>query len=306
MLTENENITVIMRSKNSSPVIGQAIAALFAQDFPNFDLLVVDSGSTDATLDIVREYPCTVVCIEPKSYFPGAVLNMAIERARSGIVVFQNSDTVPLVPSALSALLEPFRDPEVQAVFGRQIPRPEAHAWVRRDYAKSFPPACPAPPWITLSLPFAAMRKTAWARHPFYGDAWASEDTEWGHWARRNGLRIDYVPQAAVMHSHNYTLRQVYGRRFVEGEADAFIYGKRTSLARTLTATLMDTCKDVAHALRGADVIEALTAPARRLVCHYSYYKGHRWGESRLKSGDKNVSYGQTTVLTRHEDRPSP
>jgi len=55
-------------------------------------------------------------------------------------------------------------------------------------------------------------------------DAWASEDTEWGNWAKENGYNIKYVKNAILMHSHNYSLIQIYGRKFVEGEGDVFIY----------------------------------------------------------------------------------
>ena len=229
-MTAVPRASVIMRSKNAEGVIAQALAALFSQDFTDFELLVVDSGSTDGTLDIVRQYPCRLLQIEPLAYYPGAVLNNAIEQTRAELVVFQNSDAVPLIPQALGRLLAAFDDPQVDAAFARQLPRPGADPWVQRDYAASFPPGGPAPPWVTLSLPLAAMRKSAWRLHPFYTDAWASEDTEWGHWASQNGRVIRYVPEALVMHSHNYTLRQLYGRRFVEGEADAFIYGGGDSL----------------------------------------------------------------------------
>ena len=187
-------VSVIMRTKNADWVVGQALAALSSQTFTDFELIVVDSGSTDRTLDIVRHYPCDLVEISADDYFPGPVLNMAIERAAGEIIVFQNSDVVQLDAGCLGRLVAAFDDDEVQAAFARQVPRPEAHAWVRRDYAQSFPANGMAPPWMTFSLPFAAMRRSIWRERPFYTDAWASEDSEWGHWGRSNGHRIEYVP----------------------------------------------------------------------------------------------------------------
>ena len=300
------SVTVIMRSKNSVGVIGQALAALYSQDYRDFELLVVDSGSTDRTLDIVRKYPCRLIQIEAKSYYPGAVLNMAIEKAQGDIIVFQNSDAIPLTPCALSCLVGAFEDQAVQAAFARQIPRPEAKTWVRSDYAQSFPPTTPQPSWITLSLPFAAMRRSAWQRHPFYTDAWASEDTEWGHRALQQGYEIKYVPQALVMHSHNYTLRQLHGRRFVEGEADAFIYRQETSFFKGLTKACLDSMRDMVNHLRCADLGGLHMIPLRRMVFHYSYYKGHKWGEKRIATGNKDAAVGQTTVLSRHDDEAAP
>ena len=202
MKVSTPRVSIVMRTKNADWVVGQALAALYSQTFTDFELIVVDSGSTDGTLDIVRRYPCDLVEIAADSYIPGPVLNNAIERASGEIIVFQNSDVVPLDDGCLGRLVAAFDDAEVQAAFARQVPRPEAHAWVRRDYAQSFPTRGEAPPWMTFSLPLAAMRRSVWCERPFYEEAWASEDSEWGHWARSNGHRIAYVPsKERPMHS---------------------------------------------------------------------------------------------------------
>jgi len=291
-----------MRSKNSDWVIEEALEGLFAQNFKDFELIVVDSGSTDRTLEIVGKYPCKLIEIEAKAYYPGIVLNMAIEQASADIVVFQNSDTIPLHPEALENLVSPFDDPAVQATYARQTPRPEAQTWVRRDYASSFPESGPGPEWITLSLPFAAMRKSIWAQHPFYTAAWASEDTEWGNWARTNGHIIRYVPDAVVRHSHNYTLRQLYGRRFVEGEADAFIFRNADSLPKMIKRLVQSTWRDCAAYCKALDIFRIPYIPIRRTVYHWAYLKGHKLGEQRIATGDKDTSAGQEIILTRHDE----
>lgn len=285
-------VAVVMRTKDSAWVVDQALAGLFAQRFRDFELLVVDSGSRDATLEVVGRYPCRLERIAPKAYFPGSVLNDAIRRTDAEIIVFQNSDVVPLSPHALERVLAPLSDPAVVASFARQVPRPEADAWVRRDYDVAFPATGDAPEWMALSLPFAAIRRSAWEAHPFYEDAWASEDTEWGRWAKRAGHAIRYVPDAVVMHSHNYTLRQIYGRRFVEGEADAFIERTPASLLRALRAF----AASVVHDLRRGD----FTSPVRRAVYHWAYVAGRRLGERRLAEGDRDRAKGQAVVLARY------
>ena len=294
-------VSVIMRCKNSDWVIGQALTALFSQTFQDFELIVVDSGSQDRTLDIVKQFPCRLIEIEAAQYLPGAVLNMAAEEARGELLVFQNSDTVPLHQECLSRLVSAFDDGDVHASFARQVPRPEAHGWVRRDYAAAFPPQGEAPPWLTLSLPLAAMRKAAWKEHPFYVDAWASEDTEWGAWARESGRNVQYVPESTVMHSHNYTLRQIFGRRFVEGEADAFIYGSGGHPWSFVARTLQSIVRDWQFAMKEFDVRDALMSPVRRAVYHWAYCQGRRHGWNRIRTGDTNVAAGQQIILQRHD-----
>ena len=294
-------VTVIIRTKDSEDTLSQVLAALSSQERVDFDLLAMDSGSRDATLAILRDYSARIMQIEPQDYFPGPVLNRAIAACNTPLVVFLNSDTVPLGAAALGLLLKPFGAPEVVATFARQVARPEADSWVRRDYAVSFPSSTPAPDWMPLSLPFAAMRRSAWESRPFYSKAWGSEDTEWGVWARRSGHSIVYVPEAVAMHSHNYTLRQLHGRRFIEGEADAFIYEQSFTVLSCLSQYLRSILRDLKYHIAARDLPGLLASPIRRFVYHRAYYLGHCLGRQRLLSSDPDIRIGQNVVLSSRE-----
>jgi rhamnosyltransferase len=103
------------------------------------------------------------------------------------------------------------------------------------------------------------------------------------------------------MHSHNYTLRQIYGRRFIEGEADAFIYGRQTSVPRAAVGLISSCVRDaIAHG-RHRDLRGLLASPARRSVYHWAYFRGRRHGERRIRSNDSDTSTGQKVVLDRYE-----
>lgn len=290
-------VSIIMRCKNSDWVIGSALAALFSQSFKDFELLVVDSGSSDKTLDIVKSYPCRLIQIRAEDYFPGPVLNDAITRCRAELIIFLNSDSVLLSPQSLKNLVTRLRDPKVSAVFGRQIPRPEAHTWVRREYAESFPEHESAPPWITLSFPLAGLKRSIWEKRQFYCDAWASEDTEWGYWATENGHKVVYEPTAITMHSHNYTLKALYGRRFVEGEADVFIYGVRDGLWSRATKLFKTIFRDVLEYVRVRDWLGIVSVVPRRCVYFWAYAQGQRLGHKRRAEACGNKTLGQRVVL---------
>lgn len=293
-------VTVVMRTKDVEWVVDRALVALFSQTYRNFELVVVDSGSTDSTLKLVKRHPCRLVQIPAERYYPGAVLNDALADVRTELVVFQNSDVVPVDAHALERLVAPMDDPRTVATFARQIPRPEAHTWVRRDYDVAFPATGQPPPWMTYSLPFAAMRRSVWQERGFYRDAWGSEDTEWGAWARRAGHVVQYVPDAVVMHSHNYTLRQMWGRRFIEGEADAFIARRPSSPIGTARRMVSSLIHDVKSHVEAGDYVGLAQAPARRAVFHLAHLSGHRHGERRIETKSEDVSVGQRAVLSRY------
>jgi len=292
-------LSVIMRTKNADWVVGQALRALHSQTVRHFELVVIDSGSTDRTLDIVREYSPILIQIPASAYIPGAVLNQAIERSTGDMLVFQNSDVVPLSPQALERLVGVFDEPKVVASFARQIPRPEAASWVRRDYAVSFPAEGNNPTWLPLSLAFAAIRRSTWERHKFHTAAFGSEDIEWGTWARKQGLVVRYVPESVVMHSHNYTVREAFGRRFIEGEADAFIHGDDASLWQLAKRIAGSTARDIAYLRKVGDWKGILESPVRRTAFHLGYYMGHRHGERRRAGAQVDAGLGQRLVLER-------
>ena len=155
--------------------------------------------------------------------------------------------------------------------------------------------------WIGLSFPLAAIRRDAWAERRFYDAAWGSEDTEWGIWARRQGYNVRYVAQALTMHSHNYTFRQLHGRKFIEGEADVFIHPEKPAPLRYLLArALVDGLRDAPYCIKRAAPWRIPEAVARRVAGEWAYYKGHRHGSKRRRQGG-DASFGQNVVLSRYE-----
>lgn len=303
--TPAPTVSVIMRSKNVDWVISEALAGLFQQDWQDFELLVIDSGSEDQTLARLAAYPHRLIQIAPSAYYPGRVLNTAVAASRGEIVVFQNADVVPLNTRALHNLLRPFQNPAVQASFARQLPRPEAEAWVRRDYASAFPAQGDAPAWMPFSLPFAAMRRSAWRKQSFYDWAWGSEDSEWGLRARQRGWQVAYAPESLVMHSHNYTLSEIYGRRFIEGEAEAWMQQRGYSRWKLPLRVLADTWRDCqAAGLQAESWRDLLLSLPRRSLFHWAHYQGWKHGWQRLQHEDTcDGTHGQQLVLSRHAGR---
>jgi len=300
-------ISIIMRTKNSEDTLAESLSSLFQQSEQDFELIIVDSGSVDQTLAIASHYPHRLFRIAPEDYFPGKVLNAAAEKARGKYLVFQNSDVILMGRDALQQLIAPLEETaSLNATFARQVPRPEADLWVREDYAKAFPAQSPAPPWMHYSLPFAAMRREVWLDHPFYSWAWGSEDTEWGLRQRQRAPEsIAYVPRCEVMHSHNYTFAQIHGRRFIEGEADAWMQRgqKRVSLNYKLLRAGLQALRDVQTAVRQRQLQAACYALPRRLYWEWAHEQGFKHGERRLKDQSLGAEQGQRTVLSSHYAR---
>jgi rhamnosyltransferase len=131
--------SIVLRSFNEGWALPATLAAVQAQDFAGWELIVFDSGSTDGSVDLIRRArPAHFVQMAPHDYRPGRVLNQGMELARSDRVIFLNADATPQGRNWLEPLVEALADPAVAAVFGRQIPRPDCGAVFARDYERCF------------------------------------------------------------------------------------------------------------------------------------------------------------------------
>lgn len=272
---------IILRCKNSSHIISQTLKALFSQDYKNFELLVLDSGSSDDTLEKVAFYKHKLIKIEASSYHPGRVLNNAILQNNNKLIVFLNSDTVMLSPNCLSILVNELKQKDTHAVFARQVARSDAKPWVKRDYEISFPKNDKNPQWIYFSLPFAGIKKKVWKDTHFYTKAWASEDTKMGYDLGKKSLHVKYLNTCIVMHSHNYNLKQIYNRRFVEAEADVYIFNNKYAAVDFIKAYLSSIYNDFKYLIKDYEIKEIFLSIVRRFVYHYAYYKGYIYGMKR-------------------------
>src|SRR5580658_5785603 len=130
-----------MRSFNEAWALRQTLPALKAQDWQNWELIVIDSGSTDGSVDLIRRAaPRHFVQIRPQDYNPARVMNLGMKLASSNIAIFLNADATPQGTGWLRPLATALQEPRTAAAFGRQIPRPDCQAVFAHDYARCFGP----------------------------------------------------------------------------------------------------------------------------------------------------------------------
>ncbi len=219
-------VSIIMRSFNEGWALRETLPALQAQEYTNWELIVIDSGSTDGSVDLLLSArPRHFVQLQPEEYNPARVMNQGMNLANSGFGIFLNADATPQGKDWLRPLVEALQDPGTAAVFGRQIPRPDCRAVFACDYERCFGPNRESAKWDHFfSMVSSGLRKDIWARRGFLEKMQYSEDDEYTRWCRSHGYRVVYCPNSVVMHSHNYTPLQMYKRSFGEGRALAAVW----------------------------------------------------------------------------------
>ena len=268
-------ISILIRSCNDENYIGKTLQAVLDQkcDIP-FEVLCCDDASKDHTPEIIASFPSVTKLPRPEGeYRPGRRLNYMVSRSRGDLIVFNNADAVPQNNRWLSELVAPLVNDSADAVYGNQLPRPDASYLVRKDNLRAFGDGREAATWrFFFSLATSAARRADLTAHPFDENIRYSEDVEWAH---RRPIRIAYAPDAMVEHSHNYTVSELKRRFYGEGRADAEIFKDRPKFLREMISAAAETLRDCRFLLaHPAGLNELPGAPVRRFVQRYYHWKG--------------------------------
>ena len=191
------------------------------------EIVAIDSGSTDGTVELLRAAGARVLDLGGVPFGHASARNRAAAHARGSILVWLTQDVEPVGEEWLDALVAPLAEPGTVAAFGRQHPRgasPEEAYLASVNYGDASRRIAPAdaaafgPGRLLFSSAFAAMRRDVWQRLPFPGIV-MSEDQAWALAALRTGHEIVYVPSAVAHHGHWFSLGRVFRRSFDSGSS---------------------------------------------------------------------------------------
>jgi rhamnosyltransferase len=204
-------VAVVIRAKNEAACIGQTLSAILdPAALPPRQLIVVDSGSSDGTLDIVSRFPAvTLIQIKPEQFTYGYALNLGVAACDADIIATLSAHSLPADPEWLAELIQPFDHPDVAGVYGRQLPR--ANATILERLGMRLTGVLGERPKLLARRPLfsnanGAFRRSLWHEHPFDEQVGGAEDIAWVRTMQERGYLIAYQPTARVYHSHGEPL----------------------------------------------------------------------------------------------------
>ena len=213
--------SIVIRAFNEERFLPALLAAIKAQSYQDFEVIVVDSGSYDRTPQIAKEAGCRLLEIDSRDFTFGFSLNTGIRAARGRFIALASAHTEPVNNEWLSRLIEPLRRPEVCMVYGRQLGCPGSKYSEVMDLGRIFgdEPLELSPPNFFANNANSAARRDLWERSPFDEVLPGLEDAAWAkHWMEQ-GYKVVYQPLAGVYHYHLETWPQVYRRHYREAVA---------------------------------------------------------------------------------------
>ncbi|MFI3188777.1 hypothetical protein BCS42_06515 [Crenothrix sp. D3] len=226
--------SIVIPTKNGGDLFAHVLNALTKQTLWNqTELIVIDSGSQDNTVELAKQAGATVIEIAPHEFNHGATRDYGISLANSDTIILTVQDAVPVNNNLLQALLSSLEDTAVAGVYARQIPQPDAdvltkrnlNAWLtgRIEREVRF---IPYDGWYETLSPMekhlfcnfdnvcSAIKKSVWQQQHF-GHVNFGEDIVWAERVLRQGYHIVYEPEAAVIHSHNRPMSYEYKRTYI-------------------------------------------------------------------------------------------
>jgi rhamnosyltransferase len=191
----------------------------------DFELIIIDSSSTDDTLQIAKQYTQNIISIDTRCFDHGGTRTQALKHATGDIIVFLTQDALPYDSTAIEVLVKVFSASSIAAAYGRQVPYEKTSFfgkhlrlfnYTKKSYLRTLADKDSfGIKTAFLSDSFAAYRKSALEEIDYFKNGLiVGEDTYAGSKLILAGYTLAYVADAKVYHSHSYTCIEEFRRYF--------------------------------------------------------------------------------------------
>ena len=198
-------ISIIIRSLNEEKFLTECIAAIKKQNVDDqFEIILVDSGSTDGTLEIARREKVIIEYISQEKFTFGRSLNLGCVASRGDMLVFISVHCIPVGNQWLAQLFAPIKSKLAVYTYGRQIGRigVSKHSEIK-VFEKRFSTGSSVPQkGYFCNNANSAILRECWETHQFNEDLTGLEDLELAKRLTVLGKDVGYVAESEVEHIH--------------------------------------------------------------------------------------------------------
>ena len=220
-------ISVIIPTYNASSYL-EKLLKIIKQQSISYELIIIDSSSTDSTKSILEPLADTFITIAKTEFDHGGTRTIAAKVAKGDILLFLTQDALPTSTTSFETLLNAFKNPQVAAAYGRQLAYETTNIFGKHLRYFNYPETSYVRSLeekktygmktAFLSDSFAAYRKSAMQEVDYFQNGLIfGEDNHIGAKLLLKGYSIAYVAQAEVYHSHSYYPIQEFQRYFDMG-----------------------------------------------------------------------------------------
>ncbi len=204
--------SIIIRTYNEQTYLDQLLLMIEKQRCMcvEKEVVIVDSGSTDQTLNIAKKHNCRITHINKDEFTFGRSLNIGCDFARGDLLVFVSGHCIPVDEHWLDELCKPLIEGTVSYTYGRQVGKDTTKYSESRHFEKWFPAYSKLPQeGFFCNNANAAVTRKAWRRYRFNEELTGLEDMYLAKQLINKGNVIGYVSTAAVYHIHDESWHQI-------------------------------------------------------------------------------------------------
>ena len=295
--------SVIIPTKNAGAQFRNVLEAVLEQKTPwEYEVLVIDSGSSDGTVKYVKsKKEVRLHEIPAKDFGHGKTRNLGISLTSGEFAVMLTHDALPTNDSWLLELVSSAeQSDDVAGAFGRHIAYEHDGPFLERDLKLHFNGFLRWPCVVRMEdeerykvdigyrqvLHFfsnnnACLRRSVWERIP-YPEVDFAEDQLWAKQIIEAGYAKAYADKATVYHSHTFGFVELCRRSFDESRAlqKLFGYDLCPTILHMLNRSMRITVHDFIHLKNEKilldNVIWLFRAPFRNTAKQVGYYLGQR------------------------------
>lgn len=230
------DVSIVIPTKNAGEQFDKVLCMIFSQKVKySYEVICVDSGSKDQTLDIISKYPVRLFQIEPQEFGHGKTRNFGASKGTGTYIVFITQDALPANEFWLQNFIDAMQMEEgIAGGFGAHLPYPDCNMIDKRNIVMHFKGFGEKNTIYCIEdkdryekeegyrhlLTFfsdnnSCVRRDVWEKYP-YEDVEFAEDQLWARKIIELGYKKVFCPDALVYHSHNYDLSSYFGRDFDE------------------------------------------------------------------------------------------
>ena len=233
-------ISVVIRTYNEQKHIGEVLESLKLQTYKNYEIIIVDSGSTDMTLEIAEKYNVKIVKIKKEAFNYSYASNIGVKNSTGDIVCFLSGHSVPINENYLYETNKCFQNNKVGGCYGDVIALEDGSIYEKiynklgilknrmlkkkEDiiYEKNFHKGM-------LSCSNASIKKEILLQHPFVDELGkrGGEDLELAYRILEKNMVIAMNPKLIVKHSHGNNLikfiKEIINWRIIYNEVINYI-----------------------------------------------------------------------------------
>ena len=210
--TANPLVSCIIPVYNGERFLREALDSVFTQTWRPIDVIVVDDGSTDATPEVLAQYPHPIRILQQANAGPARARNQGLTAAKGDFIAFQDADDL-WVPHKLTCQMERFlARPELELCVGHLQNFWEPELREAEERLKNHELARPRPAW---GPPLMLARRSLFDRVGYFNESLRiGEDTDWQFRAREKGVIWEMLADVLVLrrrHGRNLTANWAAG-----------------------------------------------------------------------------------------------